>query len=146
MSKTSQRHVPKESQSNAAESVSESQLLDAFMRKPAGDAHVAAVQSVLTNQQIKALQSQPPIQMVDNLTSDKLIRLILEKHLPHIDRLEKMEKQFEIILEDWNSSMRVLFSVAVILQKNEARLNFVTPKSKRALQFQSPNSQTKRIG
>ena len=59
MSKTSQRHVPKEFPSNTAESVSESQLLGAFMREPAGDAHVAAVQSGLTNQLIKVLQSQP---------------------------------------------------------------------------------------
>jgi hypothetical protein len=57
--------------------------------------------------------------MVDKLTSDGLVRLILKKHLPHIDRLEEFEKQFKVPSKDWDRSMQVLISLATLLQKNE---------------------------
>lgn len=57
--------------------------------------------------------------MVDKLTSDGLVRLMLRKHLPHIDRLEEFEKQFKVPSKDWYRSMQVLIGLATLLQKNE---------------------------
>lgn len=57
--------------------------------------------------------------IVDELTSDGLVRLMLKKHLLHIDLLEEWEKKWKQPSKDWDRSMQVLIRAAVILQKNE---------------------------
>jgi hypothetical protein len=97
-----------------------SQLVDEFMSGMTPGAGVAAEQPGTTEEEIKDLQSQHLSSIVDEMTSDGLVRLVLKKHLPHIDRLEEWEKQSKEPLNDWPRNLQVLISVAAVLQKNEA--------------------------
>ena len=95
-------------------------LIDEFMSGMAPDAHVAAGKPEPTEQKVKALQSQHLGSLAGELTLDGLVRLILKKHLSHIDRLEEWEKQSQKPLNDWAPNMQVLIALAAILQKYEA--------------------------
>lgn len=83
-------------------------------------ADIAAQQPGITEEEIKDLQSQHMSSMVDEITSDGLVRLMLKMHLPHIDRLKEWEKQSQEPSKDWDRSMQVLLSAAVVLQRNES--------------------------
>jgi hypothetical protein len=72
-----------------------------------------------TEEEIKAMQDQDLKSLIDNLTSDKLVRLMLMKHLPHIERLEEMEESSNEPVNGFERSMDVLNAAATILQKNE---------------------------
>jgi hypothetical protein len=72
-----------------------------------------------TEEEIKAMQDQDLKSLIDNLTSDKLVRLMLKKHLPYIERLEEMEESSNEPVNGWERSMDVLNDAATILQKNE---------------------------
>jgi hypothetical protein len=72
-----------------------------------------------TEEEIKAMQDQDLKSLIDTLTSDKLVRLMLKKHLPYIERLEEMEESSNEPVNGWERSMDVLNDAATILQKNE---------------------------
>jgi hypothetical protein len=86
------------------------QLIEEFMSGIAPEAHVPAGQP----------GSQHMSSMVEEITSDGLVRLALKKHLSHIDRLEEIEKQSKEPQNDWARNIQVLTSVAAILLKIEA--------------------------
>jgi hypothetical protein len=83
-------------------------------------ANVAANQPGPTEEEFKTLQSKHVGFMIDEITSDSLVRLVLEKHLSHIDRLEEWEKQSKKPRNDWAREMQVLISLVAIRQKIEA--------------------------
>jgi len=73
-----------------------------------------------TEEEIKAAQNQRQRAMIDKLNSNGIVRLMLEKHLPHIERLEQIEEQSNQPVKDWARNMDVLCDAAEIIQKNEA--------------------------
>jgi hypothetical protein len=95
-------------------------LADELMSDVTGRANVAANQRGPTEKEIKTLQSKHATSMVDEITSDGLVRLLRKKHLAHIACLEKLEKQSNKPHKDWAPNMQVLNSLVAILQKIEA--------------------------
>lgn len=95
-------------------------LADEFTSGMTPGADEAAQQPEPTEEEIRAMQTQQLSSMVDELTSNGLVRLILKKHLAYIDRLEERGKQSKEHLNDWARNMYVLISVAAVLQKNES--------------------------
>jgi hypothetical protein len=95
-------------------------LIDEFMTGIAPEAHVAAGQPEPTEQKILASQPQQLSSTVEDITSNGLLRFILKKYLPYIDRLEELEMQSNEPSKDLDRRMQVLISVITLLQKNEA--------------------------
>ncbi len=95
-------------------------LADEFASGMTPGTDVATPRPEPTEEEIKAAQNQRLRSMVEKLTSDGIVRLMLEKHLPYIDRLEEMEERSDKPLKDWARNMDVLNSAATVLQKNEA--------------------------
>jgi hypothetical protein len=80
---------------------------------------VAEEPPVPTDEEVKAMQEEHFKSLIDELTSDRLVRLMLEKHWPFIIRLEKIEETLKIPLGVWPRMMRVFIDAARILQENE---------------------------
>jgi hypothetical protein len=59
------------------------------------------------------------ISIVDELTSNGLVRLILKLHLIHLDYLAEWEKKWKQPSKYWDRSIQVLLSLVRILQRNE---------------------------
>jgi hypothetical protein len=94
-------------------------LVDEFMSDITERANVAANQPGPTEEGIKTRKSKHATSIVDEITSDGLVRLLLKKHLVHLARLEEWEKQSNKPHKDWAPNMQVLVSQAAILQRNE---------------------------
>ncbi len=105
-------------------------LADEFMSGMTPETDVAAEEPGPPEERIEVLQSRPPNSMFDEISSDGLVRLMLKKHLSHIDRLNEWEKQSKEPSQDWVRSMQVLISAAVILQKNEALQKLIEAQTK----------------
>lgn len=95
------------------------QLVDEFTSAMTPGANLATRQPEPTEEEIRALQSQHLSSVVDEITSEGLVRLALKKHLSHIDRLEQWEKQSNEPLKDWAPNIHVVISATEILLKIE---------------------------
>jgi hypothetical protein len=80
----------------------------------------AVQQPELTEEEKRASQEQHLKSMVDELTSDRLVRFMLKIHFTHVARLEEFEQTSKEPAHTWERSMDVMIDAAAILQKNEA--------------------------
>ncbi len=68
--------------------------------------------------------------MIDELTSDGIVRLFLKKQLPHVDRMEEWEKQHNLPHPGFERGIELLLDAAIILQENELRKKYFTTQLK----------------
>jgi hypothetical protein len=94
-------------------------VVDEFIMGMTARTEIAAEPPVPTDEEVKAKQKQHFKSLIDELTSDRLVRLVLEKHLPYVIRLGKIEERSKIPLSVWARMMSVLIDAATILHENE---------------------------
>jgi hypothetical protein len=94
-------------------------VVDEFITGMTARTEVAAEPPVPTDEEVKAKQKQHFKSLIDDLTSDRLVRLMLERHLPYVIRLGKIEEMSKIPPSVWARMMSVFIDAATILQENE---------------------------